>query len=372
MHCCSRVIPKSCYSFFLFTRICTIMSQSPNVVPHSACQLKAPLTEASLPSVRPVSDALLCDNCIGKLKDGTNTITDNDLQTSTTSSSERVLAIDTFAVQKLIVSPHPTSLSPIQTPNDFYTKGELVQCSSKSPIYINDVEDQSVVNSVHSKLEECQLSADTDELLSDTNRVPILKLDLSDSHLSNMGLEGSQDGHSKKQPRSRDRTEPTASRRDRTEQTSWRDREKPSSTEPTASRRDRTEPTASRRDRTEPTAGRRDRTEPTASRRDRTEQTSWRDREKPSSWRDREEFKKHPKPKRPKPNSFIAVRISSSVIKEKLQHVQEAMVDYDARLGQILTSLKKLHISLMVIRMETDDDIERLVILRDTVCELDE
>ncbi len=75
--------------------------------------------------------------------------------------------------------------------------------------------------------------------------------------------------------------------------------------------------------------------------------------------RDRKELRKSPKPKRPQPNSFVAVQISSSIIRQKLEEVQDAIVKYDNHLKKVLTSLKKLHITLMVIRMETDEDIER-------------
>ena len=77
--------------------------------------------------------------------------------------------------------------------------------------------------------------------------------------------------------------------------------------------------------------------------------------------RDDKRTKKESKPTRPKPNSFVAVQISSPVIKERLKEVQDAIVKHDTQLTKVLTSLQKLHITLMVITMETDEEIEMLV-----------
>lgn len=71
--------------------------------------------------------------------------------------------------------------------------------------------------------------------------------------------------------------------------------------------------------------------------------------------------KERPKPSkfRPKPNAFVAVQISSPIIREKLQRVQQSMCKYDKALETTLTSLKQLHITLMVMRLDNDEDIER-------------
>ena len=71
--------------------------------------------------------------------------------------------------------------------------------------------------------------------------------------------------------------------------------------------------------------------------------------------------RKESKPTRPKPNSFVAVQISSPVIRERLKEVQDAIVKHDKQLTKVLTSLQKLHITLMVIRMDTDEEVEMLV-----------
>ena len=80
---------------------------------------------------------------------------------------------------------------------------------------------------------------------------------------------------------------------------------------------------------------------------------------KRSRKKEREDQKKIPKTKPPRPNSFIAVQIASSLIRERLKNVQDSMIDHDKRLKKVLTSLQKLHITLMVIKMENDSDIER-------------
>lgn len=69
--------------------------------------------------------------------------------------------------------------------------------------------------------------------------------------------------------------------------------------------------------------------------------------------------RKQAKPKRPQPNSFVAVQIASPMIREKLRGVQDAIVKHDKQLSKVLTSLKKLHITLIPIRMENEEDIKR-------------
>ena len=68
---------------------------------------------------------------------------------------------------------------------------------------------------------------------------------------------------------------------------------------------------------------------------------------------------KKTKDKRPTPNAFVSVRILSPVIREGLAVVQEGMVEKDEEVRTVLTSLDKLHITLSVVRLESDDDQER-------------
>ena len=65
------------------------------------------------------------------------------------------------------------------------------------------------------------------------------------------------------------------------------------------------------------------------------------------------------KSQRIRPNSFVAVRISSPSIRKQIEHVQNHMIQNDVSLKRVMTSLKKLHITLMVLRMDTEIDIER-------------
>lgn len=64
-------------------------------------------------------------------------------------------------------------------------------------------------------------------------------------------------------------------------------------------------------------------------------------------------------PKKPSPNAFVSLRISSPSIHRSLQAVQEGMVGKDEAVRSALTSLDKLHITLSVIRLENEDDQER-------------
>lgn len=64
-------------------------------------------------------------------------------------------------------------------------------------------------------------------------------------------------------------------------------------------------------------------------------------------------------PKKPTPNAFVSLRVSSPSIHKGLQAVQDGMVAKDKAVRSALTSLDKLHITLSVIRLETEEDQER-------------
>ena len=63
--------------------------------------------------------------------------------------------------------------------------------------------------------------------------------------------------------------------------------------------------------------------------------------------------------KPPKPNAFVSLRIPSLSIRRELEQVQEAMVGRDQNVKAVLISLSKLHITLTVIRLENEDEIEK-------------
>ena len=63
--------------------------------------------------------------------------------------------------------------------------------------------------------------------------------------------------------------------------------------------------------------------------------------------------------KRPTPNAFVSLRIPSLSIRSELEQVQEAMVERDRDVKTALTSLYKLHVTLTVIRLESEDEIEK-------------
>ena len=63
--------------------------------------------------------------------------------------------------------------------------------------------------------------------------------------------------------------------------------------------------------------------------------------------------------KKPLPNAFVSVRIPSAEIRDKLGEIQEAMVAHDKKLQSTLVSLDRLHLTLFVIRLEGEAEVER-------------
>ena len=61
------------------------------------------------------------------------------------------------------------------------------------------------------------------------------------------------------------------------------------------------------------------------------------------------------------PNAFVSMRVSSPSIRQGLEAVQELMVEKDAEVESVLTSLDKLHITLSVIRLENEEEQERYI-----------
>ena len=64
-------------------------------------------------------------------------------------------------------------------------------------------------------------------------------------------------------------------------------------------------------------------------------------------------------PKKPPPNAFIAVRISSSDVNAKFKEVQGALLEKDERLKQVFVPAAKNHITLMVLRLNNPEEIEK-------------
>ena len=65
------------------------------------------------------------------------------------------------------------------------------------------------------------------------------------------------------------------------------------------------------------------------------------------------------KPGRRAPNAFVAVRVSSPEVHSKVAAMQEEMARFDSNLSATMVSTKKLHLTLMVMALESDDDIEK-------------
>lgn len=59
------------------------------------------------------------------------------------------------------------------------------------------------------------------------------------------------------------------------------------------------------------------------------------------------------------PNAFVSVRISSAEICSRLRAVQDGMITANERLSKVLVPIEKSHITLMVLRVDSDEDIER-------------
>lgn len=66
-----------------------------------------------------------------------------------------------------------------------------------------------------------------------------------------------------------------------------------------------------------------------------------------------------PKPRRVSPNAFVSIRIPSVEIRHNIEAVQRGLVGYDDNLSNSLTSLDKLHLTLCVLRLDSDSEIER-------------
>ena len=58
-----------------------------------------------------------------------------------------------------------------------------------------------------------------------------------------------------------------------------------------------------------------------------------------------------------RPNAFVAIRIPSWRIKSKLQELQEAMVESEPNLKSCLVSLNKLHLTMMVLRLNSEEEV---------------
>lgn len=61
------------------------------------------------------------------------------------------------------------------------------------------------------------------------------------------------------------------------------------------------------------------------------------------------------------PNAFVSVRITSAAIREKLEAMQAQMTEHDPKLAGLCVSTEKLHITLMVMRLENEEAVERFV-----------
>jgi hypothetical protein len=77
--------------------------------------------------------------------------------------------------------------------------------------------------------------------------------------------------------------------------------------------------------------------------------------------RNKKKVDKETKPKKPPPNAFVAVRIPSPDISAKFEEVQRALQEKDERLKQIFVPAAKNHITLMVMSLNSPEDLETYV-----------
>jgi len=60
-----------------------------------------------------------------------------------------------------------------------------------------------------------------------------------------------------------------------------------------------------------------------------------------------------------KPNSFLSVRITSDEIKKNISLVQKEMVKQMPQMKELLQDIEMLHITLMVLKLKSDEEIEK-------------
>ena len=62
---------------------------------------------------------------------------------------------------------------------------------------------------------------------------------------------------------------------------------------------------------------------------------------------------------RVRPNSFVAMRIPSVEIRDGLKSVQHSLMKFDRDMKHVITSLDKLHLTLLVLKLADDSEVER-------------
>ena len=60
-----------------------------------------------------------------------------------------------------------------------------------------------------------------------------------------------------------------------------------------------------------------------------------------------------------KPNSFLSVCITSDEIKKNISLVQKEMVKQMPQMKELLQDIEMLHITLMVLKLKSDEEIEK-------------
>ncbi|XP_067678130.1 uncharacterized protein [Haliotis asinina] len=77
------------------------------------------------------------------------------------------------------------------------------------------------------------------------------------------------------------------------------------------------------------------------------------------------------KPRKPSPNYFVAVQITNPQIHSRLSHVQQEVMSVNHKMKEVMIKLPTLHITLMVMNLQTEEDIARArEALTESGCEL--
>ncbi|XP_046578252.1 uncharacterized protein LOC124285977 isoform X2 [Haliotis rubra] len=78
-------------------------------------------------------------------------------------------------------------------------------------------------------------------------------------------------------------------------------------------------------------------------------------------------------PRKPSPNYFVAVQITNPQIHSGLSHVQQEVMSVNHKMKEVMIKLPTLHITLMVMSLQTEEDIARArAALTESGCELRE
>ena len=68
---------------------------------------------------------------------------------------------------------------------------------------------------------------------------------------------------------------------------------------------------------------------------------------------------KKPKIERVVPNAFVALPIKSVMIRSQIEQLHQHLLSKEPKIQNLLVPINRMHITLMVIKLDSEDDIER-------------